>query len=318
MKGKNGNMIMQETSAISIKNVHKTFRKGFWHKKVHALTNISLNINQGEVFGFLGPNGAGKTTTFKLLLQLMKADKGDIYFFGNKFTEVEYRDQIGYLPENPYFYTYLTGAESLALHARLAGMKNNNLIKQTVNDLLEKVGLLKSKNTPIKKYSRGMMQRLGIAQALVSSPKVLILDEPMSGLDPFGRKDMRDIIMSCKSAGTTIIFSSHILSDVEMLCDRASIIIQGQIRDVVNIHDILSRKIKHWEITCSKLAPELHNSLISEKIEVMSSNNQTVISTTSKDRALTILNSLTSGSGHVLSFSPIRENLEDIFVKHSH
>lgn len=293
--------------AISLQNINKNYRTGFWGRRFVALENLSLEINKGEILGYLGPNGAGKTTTFKVLLDLIRPDSGTLSVFGEP-ADQKARERIGYLPENPYFYMYLTAEESLHFHGRLRGMKGDAR-KKRIPELLRLVGLEHAKGRSLKKFSRGMLQRIGIAQALVNDPDILILDEPMSGLDPNGRKQMRDIILGCRNQGKTVIFSSHILSDVEIMCDRAAIIRQGKLQEVVQVSEMLDNKVAHWEITCSSL-PE--NSPYEDCI-VHKTENQILLKTKGEAEAKNMMRNIEKSGGRVLSFGPQRINLEDFY-----
>lgn len=304
------------TPAIQTFNLCKTYYSGFFRKKFSALDDLNFNMDSGEILGYLGPNGAGKTTTFKLLLGLIKPSSGHIEFFGNDIRETEYRHQIGYLTENPYFYPFLTGEESLRFHGNLHGLKAR-LLNERIESLMEQVGLGHAINRPLKKYSRGMLQRIGIAQALINDPKLLILDEPMSGLDPFGRKEMRDIILSCRDQGKTVIFSSHILSDVEMMCDRAAIILEGKLRDVFSVSDMLGRKINHWEVSTNDCSQILLDRYVEHGAEVVRTGKQILVKTSDEVLANRFMIALQEEGGRLLSFTPYRESLEDIFVKHT-
>ena len=204
---------------LELKNISKTFSTGFIPKKVTALNSLSLFVNPGEVYAFLGPNGAGKTTTIKIILGIVSANSGSIKINGVDFKDRKSRQNIGYLPDQPYFYDDLTPVEYLKFTGKLYGMSGNE-IKQKTEELLELVGLKGKEKQRLRSYSRGMLQRLGMAQALIHDPKLLILDEPMTGLDPVGRKEFRDLILSLKERGKTIFFSSHILADAEMISDQ--------------------------------------------------------------------------------------------------
>lgn len=304
------------TPAIQTFELCKTFYSGFLRKKHEGLNRLNLQVNEGEILGYLGPNGAGKTTTFKLLLGLIRPTKGDIYFFGQNIRSGEYRHHIGYLPENPYFYSYLTAEESLAFHGRLYGMEHRYLGRR-IDELLEQVGLQGVRTRQLRKFSRGMLQRIGIAQALINDPKVLILDEPMSGLDPFGRKEMRDIILSCRERGKTVIFSSHILSDVEMMCNRAAIILNGKLREIVKVDELLTRKISHWEITCTDVPEHILRSSRERGVEVIRTGRLVMCKAYQEQQARRLLKELEDGEAQILSFNPHRESLEDIFVKYT-
>src|SRR6266545_4821768 len=232
------------TSVIEIDNLTKDYEVGFWRKrKVRALDGLSLAINQGEIFGFLGPNGAGKTTTLKLLMRLIYPTAGSARILGHSASDVSTRARIGYLPENPYFYDYLSGRELLEYTAALFGIPAAQARVRS-EELLGLVGLDSDRgNRQLRKYSKGMLQRIGIAQALVNDPEVVFMDEPMSGLDPIGRREVRDLLLSLREEGKTVFFSSHILSDVEALCDRAAILSRGRlvrcgtVREVTDIND---------------------------------------------------------------------------------
>lgn len=294
-------------AAICISGVSKTYRTGFWGRKFVALDNLSLTVKSGEILGFLGPNGAGKTTTFKVLLDLIRPDSGSHSVFG-KPADQNARKRIGYLPENPYFYMYLTATESLHFHGRLRAM-SGAARKKRIPELLRLVGLEHARGRSLKKFSRGMLQRIGIAQALVNDPDILILDEPMSGLDPNGRKQMRDIILGCRDQGKTVIFSSHILSDVEIMCDRAAIIRQGRLQEVVQVSEMLDDKVAHWEVTCSSL-PE---NCSYEDYIVHKTENQILLKTTGEADAKNMMRDIERNGGRILSFGPQRINLEDFY-----
>ena len=226
---------------IKLENITKWYSKGFIPKKVEILKGVTLTVNKGEVFGYLGPNGAGKTTTIKILLNLLKSDKGSAQINGIDVTNPKSRQSVGYLPEQPCYYDYLTGKEFLDYCGSLFRIQKQSLQKK-IDELLEKVGLENARNTHLRKYSRGMLQRIGIAQALINDPEVLILDEPLSGLDPHGRKDVLDIIIEQKNKGNTIFFSSHILADAESLCDKIGIINEGVLIAEGDIDTVLDRE----------------------------------------------------------------------------
>jgi ABC-2 type transport system ATP-binding protein len=232
--------------AIRLQRINRSFRNHFWQKRKQVLRDISLDICQGEVFGFLGPNGAGKTTTIKIITGLIRPDSGEVDIFGEAVNSLAARQKIGFLPESPYFYEHLTGYEFLKLHALLHNLRH---YKERVQSLLERVGLTDARGLQLRQYSRGMLQRIGIAQALVGSPELLILDEPLTGLDPIGRKEIKDVILEEKAKGTTIFFSSHILPDAEAVCDRIGIIIEGEIMEVGELSALLKKGVKTDEIS---------------------------------------------------------------------
>jgi len=246
---------------VEIENLTKDFAVGFWKKNpVRALDNLSLQIKQGEIFGFLGPNGAGKSTTIKLLMNLLYPTSGSARILGEPVSLTAIRENIGYLPENPYFYDYLTPVEFLTYVGRLFGLGAEELKKRT-RALIEDVGLGHAENRQLRKFSKGMVQRLGIAQALINEPKIVFFDEPMSGLDPLGRMDVRRIILSLKTRGVTVFFSSHILSDVEAICDRVAILNRGILQEVGALADILKVGVRCNEIIVSGEAPDIKDAI---------------------------------------------------------
>lgn len=226
-------------SMIRIERISKEFKEGIGGRRVQALQDLSLEIAVGEVFGFLGPNGAGKSTAIKILINLIFPDKGRAIIAGKDAGERDVRKVVGFLPENPYFYDYLNAEELLWFGGRASGMNKKEIIERT-DLLLTKVNLNHARKRPLRTYSKGMVQRAGLALALIHDPAVVILDEPMSGLDPIGRKMVGDIILELKEAGKTVFFSSHILSDVERFCDRVGIIVGGRLRLVENLETLLA------------------------------------------------------------------------------
>jgi ABC-2 type transport system ATP-binding protein len=236
------------TAAIEIENLTKDYPFGFLHlKKRTSLEGLTMSVENGEVFGFLGPNGAGKSTTIKLLVGLIFPTAGTARILGKSIDDISMHQDIGYLPEQPYFYDYLTAAELLDYFARIHDLSAQDR-KARVDQMLKKVGLETARKIQLRKYSKGMLQRVGLAQAILHDPKVVILDEPMSGLDPIGRREVRDIILELKQAGKTVLFSTHILSDAEMLCDRVGVIVGGKLRGVGAPDEIVGMKAQAMEI----------------------------------------------------------------------
>src|ERR1700720_3940725 len=234
--------------AIEIENLTKEYPFGFLHlKKKTSLEGLNMQVEQGEVFGFIGPNGAGKSTTIKLLMRLIFPTAGAARILGKPIGDIEMHRDIGYLPEQPYFYDYLTAAELLDYFARFYEFSATDR-RERVHRMLKKVGLETAGRIQLRKYSKGMLQRVGIAQAILHDPKVVILDEPMSGLDPVGRREVRDVILELKQAGKTVLFSTHILSDAEMLCDRVGVIVGGKLRGVGAPGEIVGMKAEGMEI----------------------------------------------------------------------
>src|SRR5271168_217854 len=234
--------------AIEIEGLSKEYPFGFLHlKKKKSLENLTMRVEEGEVFGFLGPNGAGKSTTIKLLMRLIFPTAGTARILGKSIDDVSVHQEIGYLPEQPYFYDYLTAAEVLDYFARFHGLTATER-RDRVERMLKKVGLETAKKIQLRKYSKGMLQRVGLAQAILHDPKVVILDEPMSGLDPLGRREVRDIILELKREGKTVLFSTHILSDAEMLCDRVGVIVGGKLRGTGAPDELVGIKAQGMEI----------------------------------------------------------------------
>src|SRR6188472_2018588 len=237
--------------AVVVDKVNKTYKRTWpWEKPISALANVSLSVAQGEIFGFLGHNGAGKTTIMKILLGLLRATSGYAELLGSPVQNVDVRARIGYLPESPYFYDYLTAEEFLYFYGKLAGL-HRETIRTRIPRLLEQVSLTEARQRQLRKFSKGMLQRIGLAQALIHDPELVILDEPMSGLDPVGRKEVRDIILSLRDQGITVFFSTHIVSDVEMVCDRVGILAKGTMLAVGRIEDLVSRHAtQSVEVVC--------------------------------------------------------------------
>jgi len=290
----------------------KEFRSSFSFRKVTALTDLSLEVKRGEVFGFLGPNGAGKTTTFKLLVGLLHPTRGKIFLWEEDHYKVELKSKIGFLPESPYFYSYLKAKEYLHLCGQLCGI-NYKERQNKVDTLLERVGLITHENSLIKTFSKGMLQRLGLAQALIHDPELLILDEPMSGLDPLGRKEVRDIMLELKAQGKTIIFSTHILSDVETVCDQVGIIINGSLKDCGPIENLLNPKIKSFEICIKGLPIETINNLKERGLPLIHRGEEAFIRVEEVEVNV-LLQELLKKGGKLISLIPRKETLEDIYV----
>ncbi|RMH43965.1 MAG: ABC transporter ATP-binding protein [Deltaproteobacteria bacterium] len=232
---------------IDVADLQVTYVTGLRRKRVRAVRDCSFQVRRGEVFGFLGPNGAGKTTTIRVLMGLVRATAGRCRVFGQSIEERDARRRIGFLPEAPYFYDYLTAEELCDLAGRLFGLPRAAR-RARARELLDLVGLAHARGRPMKKFSKGMLQRAGIAQALINDPEVVVFDEPMSGLDPIGRKEVRDIILGLRDQGKTVFFSTHILPDVELICDRVAIIVQGAVRAVGALSEIVAEQAIGVEI----------------------------------------------------------------------
>jgi len=297
--------------AIRIDNVHKKFRLGFIPKTRQILKGITLSVREGEIFGYLGPNGAGKTTTIKCLLDLIRPDAGTIEIFGRSHFSPRSRQTLGFLPENPYFYDYLTAAEFLAFTADLFGLGREEKAERIAR-LLKLVGLERAAALPLRKFSRGMLQRVGLAQALINDPKLVILDEPLGGMDPIGRKEIRDIIVRFKDEGKTVFFTSHILQDIEMICDRVAIIVGGRIVKEGTLRDLVSERVLFTEVTISGLAPDAFRDL-GESISAQ--GDRVLLKVYDESKVDEVLDLVHSRKGRLVSLNPRTETLEDIFVE---
>jgi ABC-2 type transport system ATP-binding protein len=297
--------------ALEIKNLEKTFLSNFLIRKYNILKGINLSAETGEIYGFLGPNGAGKTTTIKSVLGLIKPDKGEISILGRRGGSVASRKTLGFLPEHPYFYDYLNAEELIQFSGRLFNIPRKKLEART-KELLQLVGLQNKKNLKLKKFSKGMVQRVGLAQALVHDPEFLILDEPFSGLDPIGRKELRDIILSLKEQGKTIFFSSHILQDMELMVDKVGIILDGKIIKEGKLNQLISHSVRYNEIVFSGIDKNL---LAGEGIDFQERDGDFILKSedsadTNKDIEYIIRN-----NGKIISVTPVKMTLEDIFLK---
>ena len=298
---------------ISIEHVEKTFRTGFFYKKVQAVKDLSFSVEEGEIFGFLGPNGAGKTTTIKMLMGLIHPTAGNLKIFGKPFDDISAKSELGYAPEQPTFYDYLTGYEFLNYYGKLCGVSSDDS-KKRIPRLFEMVGLKNVEKLSLRKFSKGMLQRIGIAQAMVSDPKLLVLDEPMSGLDPIGRREIRDLILTLKKNGKTIFFSTHILPDVEMICDRVGIIVKGTLRKLGRIDEFLDVDTSETELCIRGLPENVINDLGVMATSFIKRGMLCYFSLPDHEMALKILNASTVHGGQLVSLMPKRKSLEDVFM----
>ena len=297
--------------AIEINGFQKTYRVGFWFQKQKiGLKNLNLSVNEGETFGFLGPNGAGKTTTLKLLMGLIFPTGGSAKILGRNWRDPEIKKRIGFLPEQPYFYDHLTPRELLDYYGRLSGLSSQER-KLRIPRMIERVGLTDSANLQLRKFSKGMVQRIGIAQAIIHDPAVVFLDEPMSGLDPIGRKEVRDLIQSLKQEGKTVFFSTHILSDAEALCDRVAVMHQGELRGVGIVSELVSKSESQveivWQGAQALRSIEALGAKCSEAGEVIRAE----LDEKSLQRALEIIR---NSNARLISVNPVRASLEEYFV----
>lgn len=294
---------------VILDRVTKAFHGHLGLGRSVAVDDLSFEVEQGEIFGLLGPNGAGKTTTLKMITSLLRPDRGAVTLFGRSPRDPEARKRLGFLPENPYFYDYLTAEEFLDLYGRLKGMPSAHR-RVAVREQLVRVGLERHAKTALRKFSKGMVQRLGLAQAILDEPDLLILDEPMSGLDPVGRREVRDLILSYRAAGKTVLFSSHILQDAEMICDRVAIVRGGTLRSIGRLDDLVQRRVRWYEVGIQGKPPELSG------VETLSgSGPRTLLKVPDIDTLTAFLAAVRESGGRVDSVWPRRETLEDVFLK---
>ncbi|HEX4510886.1 MAG TPA: ABC transporter ATP-binding protein [Burkholderiaceae bacterium] len=290
----------------------KTFRLGFFRKRVDAVRGVSFSVHRGEIFGFLGPNGAGKTTTLKMLMGLIFPSRGRAELLGRPVPDRQAKRRVGYLPETPYFYEYLTPEEFLDFAGALCDLPAA-LRRQRAKSLLTRVGLDHARGRPLRKFSKGMLQRIGIAQALMGDPELVVLDEPMTGLDPLGRKDIRDLILELGRAGKTVLFSTHILPDVEMTCDRVAIVAGGQLRSVGTLASLLSPRVLSTEVVLRAAAGV--TPVLPEGARRLPSDDALAVELPAGADVDGYLRAALASGAAVLSVSPRRESLEDVFVR---
>src|SRR3984957_10669718 len=299
-------------TAIDIVGLEKPYRVGFWRKQPKcALRPLHLRVEEGEIFGFLGPNGAGKTTTLKMLMGLVYPTAGSAHILGSEINDSRMKAQIGFLPEQPYFYDYLTAAELLEYYAQLTGVAARDR-KRQVNEVLGRVGLPDVSGMQLRKFSKAMLQRVGIAQAILHDPRVLFFDEPMSGLDPIGRREVRDLMEELKHAGKTVFFSTHILSDAEALCDRVAIIHQGELRGVGAVADLTSSVQGKVEIVWrGRSLPEGLKGMVTEWHVA----GETIRAVLPEPNQEAVVDALRRERIHIVSVTPLRTSLEEYFVQ---
>jgi ABC-2 type transport system ATP-binding protein len=303
-------------AAIETHELSKDFLTGFWRPRPYrALDRLTLSVEQGEVFGFLGPNGAGKSTTLKLLMQLLYPTSGSASILGRPVGDPAVKQRIGFLPENPYFYDHLTAEELLTYFARLFGLRGAEVATRVAR-VLDDVGLGAERRLRLRQYSKGMVQRVGLAQALLNEPEVVFLDEPMSGLDPLGRRHVRQLMLRLRDRGCTVFFSSHILSDAEALCSRVGIVAQGRLVASGRLSEILAFELRGWEVVVANLGDTLRERLRSRARSLTPlAHDRYMIELPPDPPPEQFLQELGAGGAQIVSLNPLRETLEDYFVQ---
>jgi ABC-2 type transport system ATP-binding protein len=301
---------------VEINNLTKDYEVGFFRKrKVRALDGLSLSVNANEIFGFLGANGAGKTTTLKLLMRLIFPSSGTARILGHDIDDVRMHQRIGYVPENPYFYDYLTARELLEYCGQIFGQDASERKKRAAM-LLARVRLDEKKwDTQLRKFSKGMLQRVALAQSLINDPEVVFLDEPMSGLDPVGRREVRDLIAALRDEGKTVFMCSHILSDIEVLCDRVAILKRGQLAQVGDLEELrrTTEGPNRMEVMATGTDAETLKQHLPET-EIAPTPRGLRIEISSEDEIDRVLTGLRKAGGKVVSIQPVKQSLEELFL----
>jgi ABC-2 type transport system ATP-binding protein len=298
---------------VQVSGLVKDYKPGFGRTK-RVLHGIDFAVRRGELFGFIGPNGAGKTTTLKVLLGLIRATAGEARVLGHDVRETAFREHVGFAPESPYFYDFLTGAEILEFYARLCATPKARR-RERVREVLELVGLGHAGDARLRTYSKGMLQRIGIAQAIVHDPEVVFLDEPMSGLDPVGRKEIRDLIVGLNRGGKTIFMNTHILSDVELICDRVAILVNGRIAYQGDLDGAGERGERQFDVTFSSLAPDFADEVESRFDATLSGQGTFATLRVSEKHVSELMQGALARGGVVEEVLPVRAGLEALFLE---
>ena len=308
------------SNVIEIENLSKDYETGFWRKKKsRALDDLSLTVSSGQIFGFLGGNGAGKTTTIKILMRLLFPTSGTARVLGRDISDVEMHRTIGYCPENPYFYDYLTARELMNYFGELFGLDRTSNKKRT-EELLAKVGLEeKSWNKQLRTFSKGMLQRVGLAQALINEPEIVFLDEPMSGLDPIGRREIRELIADLRHRGTTVFMSTHILSDIESLCDEVAILRGGRLAEIGSLDKLLEAtgEKRGYEITLGGVSAGVLKSALGDLAgsEVIDAPKGAMVVVSNENEIDKVLAAARKAGGKLIAVQPVKQSLEELFVE---
>lgn len=286
-----------------------------WFRKTVALQDLDLQVQEGEIFGLLGPNGAGKSTTIKILMGILFPSSGTARVLGKQLGDKAVKAQVGFLPENPFFYDYLKGDEFLDYYGQLYGMPRAARRKR-IDELFQLVGLpAHAPNLPLKGYSKGMLQRIGLAQSLLNDPKIVVLDEPQSGLDPMGRKEVRDLILSLKDMGKTVFFSSHILSDAELICDRVAIVNRGRLVSQGDMNKLLGTKVKEYDVVLTGLRAETRDAVRPHAKKVLEREDDVLIILEQQEAVDELISRALHEGARLVSLTPRRETLEEYFIR---
>ncbi len=302
---------MASEIVLRAEGLAKTFHLGFWRKRIEAVREATFDVRRGEIFGYLGPNGSGKTTTLKMLMGLVFPTRGRAEVLGRPVPDREAKRKLGYLPESPYFYEYLAPEEFLDLVGALCDVPRR-VRRERAAELITRVGLDHARGRPLRKFSKGMLQRVGIAQALMGDPELVVLDEPMTGLDPIGRKEIRDLMLELKREGRTVVYSTHILPDVEMTCDRVAMIFAGCIRSVGPLAELLTARLLSTEVV---LRPGAQPPALPAGASTRQSPDGLLVDLPEGSDVDAFLKSALAGGAGILAVSPRRESLEDLFVR---
>ena len=302
-------------AVVEIENLTKDYEVGFWRKrKVRALDGLSLNVAPRQIFGFLGANGAGKTTTLKLLMRLIFPTAGRASILGQDINDISMHQRIGYLPENPYFYDYLTPREFLDYCGQLFDLDSATR-KRRAEELLTRVNLdQKSWNRQLRKLSKGMLQRVGLAQALVNDPEIVFLDEPMSGLDPVGRREVRDLIASLRTEGKTVFMCSHILSDIEVLCDNVAILKKGRLAHAGALDELRAQESNVIEIVAAGADEAVLRANLDQNAQVLIDASGLRIHVQNEKEIDAVIAAVRKANGKLVSVQPVRQSLEELFL----
>lgn len=302
-------------AAIETDELAKDYFVGFWRPKPYrALDRLTLTVDTGEVYGFLGPNGAGKSTTLKLLMGLIAPTSGSARLLGKPVGDRDAKRRLGFLPENPYFYDYLTAEELLAYYGGLCGLRGADRTRR-VAAVLDEVGIGAERRMRLRSYSKGMVQRVGVAQAIIGEPELVIFDEPMSGLDPLGRRHLRQVMLSLRDRGCTVFFSSHILSDAETLCSRIGIVAQGRLVAEGRVSDIVNMQLRGWEVVVANLPPSLRTALPARAVAITAlGGGKDALELPASATLDPFLRELSAAGATLVSVNPLAATLEDYFV----